>query len=365
MPRTVLELYHGGWSGGTAAYLTTLLGHLDLSRYRPLYLGYRGDPGLQRLSEGGVEVRAVASRRELWSEAKRSGAVIVHTHGVRANAEGVLLRRTTDLRHVVTVHSRLDQDYRSESRRLIARMLDDPGLRGAHAVIAVSEAIREDLIGRRVPARAIHVVESGVSGARRPWTRGALHEAFAIPEDRLVLVSVARHQPVKGLDVLLAALGLVHREPGCPDFALLLFGEGPDTDALREKARREGIADRVKFLGYRADVQDVLSGADLFVLPSRAEGFGLAALEAMAAGLPVVASAVGNLPTLMDQGRCGVLVPPEDVPSLAAATLGLLTDPARRATLAALGQARYRECFTPEGMAERTMAVWDTVLEGV
>lgn len=361
-PRTVIELYHGGWSGGTAAYLTTLLPNLNPERYRPLYLGFPGDPGLSRLAAAEVLVREVASRPELLSVARTSGAAIVHTHGVRANAEGALLRRVSGLRHVVTVHSRLDQDYRSQWRRLAARMLDDPGLKGASALIAVSGAIREDLIARGAPAQAIAIVESGVAEASSPWTRAELHRAFAIPDDHLVLVSVARHHPVKGLDVLISALGVLARDPRSPAFTTLLMGEGPETEALREQVRKEDLAGRVQFLGYRSDVRDVLSGADLFVLPSRAEGFGLAALEAMAAGVPVLATAVGNLPALLDGGRLGVLVPSDDTSALAAGILGLLGDSTRRATLRTLARDRYEERFTPDVMALRTMEVWDRVL---
>lgn len=362
MSRTVIELYHGGWSGGTAAYLTTLLPHLDPERYRPLYLGFSGDPGLKRLADAGVPTREVSSRPELVSVARTSGAAIVHTHGVRANAEGRLLKRVSGTRQVVTVHSRLDQDYRSPLRRLAARMMDDPGLKGVSAIIAVSGAIREDLIARGAPARSIFVVESGSPEAASPWTRAELHRAFAISDDHLVLACVARHHPVKGLDILLRALGVLSRDPRTPPFVTLLFGEGPETDALREQARQEGLEGRIQFLGYRADVRDVLSGADLFVLPSRAEGFGLAALEAMAAGVPVLATAVGNLPALLDGGRIGVLVPGEDHSALAAGILGVLQDPTRRATLRTLARDRYEERFTPDVMATRTMEVWDRVL---
>lgn len=361
MSETVIELYHGGWSGGTAAYLTTLLPHLDPARYRPLYVGFTGDKGLARLAAVDVPVREVASRRELLAVARESQAAIIHTHGVRANAEGAVLRRIAKVRHVVTVHSRLDQDYRSSLRRMAARMLDDRGLKGVHALIAVSEAIREDLIERGAPSESIHVVDSASPEAPSPWTRAELHRAFAIPDDHLVIVTVARHEPVKGLDVLVSALASLAREANAPPFTALFFGEGPDTDALREQSRREGVADRIALQGFRSDVRDVLSGTDLFVLPSRSEGFGLAALEAMAAGVPVVASAVGNLPALLNGGRTGLLVPSEDRSALAAALLSLLTDPARRATLSTLGRSRYLEFFTPVVMASRTMAVWDGV----
>jgi len=361
VPRMVVELYHGGWSGGTAAYLATLLAHVDPERYRPVYIGYGGDPGLTRLAALGIAVRAVKTRGELVRAVRVEGAELVHTHGVRANLEGRTLAGLGRLPHVVTVHSRLDQDYRSAWRRRVARLVDDRSLARAAAVIAVSEALREDLMRRGVPEGRIHVVESAVPPPAAPWTRADIGQAFGVPDDVLLVATAARHHPVKGLDVLLAAVGRLVREGNPPPFRVLLFGEGPETEALRAQAALVGAAGHVMFLGFRTDVRDVLAGVDIFVLPSRAEGFGLAALEAMAAGIPVVATSVGNLPHLLDHGRAGILVPSDDAEALATALDAVLRSPDRRVALGAAARARYLAAFTPARMAEETMAVWDAV----
>lgn len=361
VPRTVVELYHGGWAGGTAAYLATLLTHVDSKRYRPLYIGYAGDPGLARLASLGVAVRAVKTWGELLRVVRAEGEGLVHTHGVRANLEGRSLAAMSRVPHVVTVHSRLDQDYRSAWRRRIARLVDDRSLARALALIAVSKAIRDDLIRRGVPKGRIHVVESAVPPPATPWTRADVGRAFGVPDNTLLVATAARHHPVKGLDVLLAAVARLVREEHLPPFRVLLFGEGPDTELLRAQAKQAGVAEQVAFVGFRADVRDILAGVDLFVLPSRAEGFGLAALEAMAAGVPVVTTSVGNLPHLLDHGRAGILVPSEDAGALATALGDLLRNPERRLALGAAARARYLEAFTPERMAEETMAVWDAV----
>lgn len=357
--RRILELYKGGWQGGTAAYLTTLLPALAAQGYEAVYAAEAGDPGLSRLSAVGVETATVASPMAALALARRLGVAIVHSHGVRMNLVGRLAARAADAAQVVTVHSRLAQDYRSPARMAAAWALAGPGLGGARAIVAVSEAIRQDLLARGVAAGRIHVVASGVAPPPPPWTGLALREAFAVPQGSLVVGTVARHHRVKGLDVLVDALARLGADPACPPFVHLFLGDGAEGEALRSRARAAGIADRVRFPGFRADARAIVGALDLFVLPSRAEGFGLAVVEAMAAAVPVVATAAGNLPSLLDGGRLGALVPVDDASAMAAAVAVLLRDPARRAELGALGLARYREAYSAEAMARRTAQVLD------
>ncbi|MCL6596710.1 MAG: glycosyltransferase family 4 protein [Firmicutes bacterium] len=361
---TVVELYRGGWRGGTAAYLRTLLPALEGTGWHAVYAAPSGDEGHRVLAERGVETAVVPTAAALAAFVRRRGARVVHTHGVRMNLVGRAVARAGGAVQVVTVHSRLEQDYASRVRALAAAGLWGPGVGGAAAVVAVSEAVRQDLLRRGLPPARVHVVESGVEPPPPPWSRAEAARAFDLPADALVGGTVARLHPVKGLDALVDALALMARDASLGPYAHLFLGEGPEGARLRARAEAAGVGERVRWLGYRTDARAVVGAFDVFVLPSRAEGFGLAALEAMAAGVPVVATAVGNLPSLLDGGRLGVLVPVDDPPALAAAMADLLRDPRRRRELGEAGRARYARDYAPEAMAERTAAVFAAALGG-
>lgn len=360
--RTVLELYQGGWRGGTAAYLRTLLPALAAEGYEAVYAAARDDPGLGALAGLGIELAETASLAGLPALARRRGVAVVHSHGVRMNLLGRVAARAAGAAQIVTVHSRLAQDYRSPVRMALASRLAAPGLSGARAVIAVSEAVRQDLLERGLRPERVHVVQSGVGPPPPAWTRAMLRESFAVPEDAAVLGTVARHHPVKGLDGLIDALGLLAQDPEVPPFVHLLIGDGPEGPALRARARARGVFERVRFVGFRPDARAIVGGLDVFVLPSRAEGFGLAALEAMAAGVAVVAAAAGNLPALLDGGRLGVVVPVDDAPALASAIKSLVASSLRRLDLGRAARARYLERYSDGAMAKRTAAVFDAVV---
>ena len=149
-----------------------------------------------------------------------------------------------------------------------------------------------------------------------------------------------------------------------PRLCVLLAGEGPEATALRALADELQLGSAVQFLGRRNDAGDLLAACDLFVLPSRAEGLGVAALEALGAARPVIASKVGGLADLIVHERCGLHVPPEDPAALAAAIARLRDDTALRERLAAAGPARVDEGFRVGQYVERHLAVYARVLAG-
>jgi glycosyltransferase involved in cell wall biosynthesis len=133
----------------------------------------------------------------------------------------------------------------------------------------------------------------------------------------------------------------------------VIVGDGPERDALGAHIRARGLEDSVHLVGEARDVPAILREFDVFALPSKAEGTSMSVLEAMASGIPVVASAVGGTPDLLDQGRCGVLVPPNDVSALADALVDLLRAPDRRRALAAAARARVARDFDESVVARR------------
>ena len=145
----------------------------------------------------------------------------------------------------------------------------------------------------------------------------------------------------------------------------MIAGEGPERSALEAQARTLGLADRVVLLGYRDDVCDLLASCDLFVLPSLFEGLPLSVLEAMAAGKPVVATAIGGTDEAVVHGETGLLVPPADAASLAKAIRTALSDPRLSQRLGAAGRARVYQEFSAQTMVRHITEIYDELLDSL
>jgi glycosyltransferase involved in cell wall biosynthesis len=195
------------------------------------------------------------------------------------------------------------------------------------------------------------------SAADRAAARTALGVA---PEDRLVGTLGRLDEPKKGLRTFLAAAARVAAAE--PRARFVLIGDGPARQELERRAASLGLRERVRFHGEVEDPERLLPGLDLLAQPSLWEGFGLSVVEAMAAGVPVVASRVGGIPEAARDESEAVLVPPGDATRLAEAMVSLLRDPARAARLGAAGRRRALEEFSLERLVEETAALYDTLL---
>jgi glycosyltransferase involved in cell wall biosynthesis len=206
--------------------------------------------------------------------------------------------------------------------------------------ICVSESERAAGIEARTcdAARSV-VIRTGIDARSRPRAR----PADGVP----VIVSVGRLQPPKDVTTLLRALALVHGA-----YNALVVGGGSELHAAEEERRRLGLEEVVDLAGERDDVPAILASSHVFVLSSRSEALPVSILEAMAAGLPVVASRTGGVPELVVDGQTGVLVPAGDPSALAAALQRLVDDPALRAGLGAAGRARVEEQFRLESFLQ-------------
>jgi glycosyltransferase involved in cell wall biosynthesis len=207
----------------------------------------------------------------------------------------------------------------------------------AHTIVANSRAAADQLIAERVPAHKIAIVPNGLDAdavvAHTPRTR------------RRKVIVVANLRPEKGHDVLIdAAVDVLRR---FPDASFEIVGGGRQLQPLIDRAAAKGVLHAFTFLGHRDDVAERLGAADLFVLPSRSEAFPNAVLEAMAAGLPVVTSAVGGMLELVDDGRTGLLAPPDNPSALADRIVRVMDDSGLAARLgsAAREETRARYSF--------------------
>lgn len=213
----------------------------------------------------------------------------------------------------------------------------------------------------RVPTERITVVHRGRDarrlGARTAERRVRVRQGLGVPNDAELVVSVGRQDYQKGQSVLVAAVGRL--VPRRPSIRLLVAGRsGNATPALQATSERSGLGDRVRFLGHREDVPDLLAAADLFAFPSLFEGFPGAMIEAMALGLPIVASDIPPVRELRGPAANSLLVPPNDPAALAEALAELLDDSARAAAMGESGRARYEAHFTLEEAGASMVALY-------
>jgi glycosyltransferase involved in cell wall biosynthesis len=224
--------------------------------------------------------------------------------------------------------------------------------------IAVSRDVAVELEQRfRWPPGKIEVVYNAVSLDRFDGTApDGLREEIGGDTGRPVVLTCARLDQQKGHPVLIRAAAAI------PGVAFALAGEGPERGRLEALAAQLDISDRVHFLGYRADIPQLLEAADVFALPSLYEGSSLAVLEAMAARRAIVSSRIGGTEELIEDGENGILVPPGDADALTAALRRLLDDPNLRGRLGGHARARVERDFTPDAMTRQVERIYGELL---
>lgn len=269
--------------------------------------------------------------RRLVRLLRRERVDVLHAHMFGSNVWGTVLGRVAGV-PVVIAHEH-GWSYRGRPlRRLIDR---EVVARGADAYLAVSEYDRRQMTHvERIPAERIHVVPNGIP----PLVRAGhdVRAELGIPAGASVIGTVCELRPEKALEVLVDAAAQL------PDVHVLIVGDGPEEAKLRARIRGAGVGERVRLLGRRNDVADVLAALDVAACCSDFEAAPLSVMEYMAAALPVVATRVGGLPDLVRDGETGVLVDPRNPGALAAAVEALLESPEQRRRLGAAGRERQR-----------------------
>jgi glycosyltransferase involved in cell wall biosynthesis len=294
---------------------------------------------IEQLAGLGREIRPLADLVTLWQLyglIRRCQPAIVHTHTAKAGVLGRIAARLAGVPVIVhTYHGHVLRGYFGPLKTAFFRRLETALNRVTDVAITVSTALREDLAEMGVAPRAkIRVVPLGLDLARfaRPPARGGLRDACGASAGDVLIGVVGRLVPIKDIDCFLEAAARVAESAPAACFAIV--GDGECRQALEQKAAALGLGTRATFAGWRKDLESVYADLDVVVNSSRNEGTPVALIEAMAAGRPVVATAVGGTADLLGEGQRGLLVPPASPSALAEAILETLAHPeesARRA----------------------------------
>ena len=314
-------------------------------------------PGLlaPRVEDLGGRVRCIARRpgERLGTIGRLKAALrelrpdVVHSHQIGALLYGGPAARAAGV--PLTVHTEHGKHYSGRLRtRLVGRLA---GRFAARFFCVSADIAAEALSSRIVPRRKVHVIPNGIETSRFLGgdDGGSLRRSLAIPPDVPVIGTVGRLGEIKRQDLLIRAFGRVRSRK--PDVHLLLVGDGPLREELGELATALGLDGSVHFAGYQPEPERYLRVMDVFALTSRSEGMPLAVLEAWATGIPVVATRVGGLPELIEEGRTGVLIEPDDEAGLAEALCDLVLDRDRARQLGEAGSRQVRSRFDSRVMA--------------
>ncbi len=356
--------------GGTESHVLEVASRLDRARFDVTVCALKGEDVIAlELRKRGVRVITLGGRGKLdgrvvwklWRLIRQERPEIIHAFLFWANLACRVLGK---LLHVpLRISSYHDMEVGSGGYRLVADRLT---AQWTHVMNCCSEAVRQSVRSRIGGEEAKYVtIPFGVDLSRFEGGGVLKKPELGLQEGPAVIGTVCRLvEPKKGLGILLEAVAQLRKQAPVPGCQLLIVGEGPAHESLRERSEKLGIAPWVVFTGMRRDVAGLLPLMDVFVLPSLYEGFGIAILEAMAARRPVVATAVGGIPEFVVHGQTGLLVPPGDPVALAAAVHSLLSHPEQARLMGVRGRERARDHFAIESVVRRHEELYESSLAG-
>ncbi len=366
-PYKILHIIGGGEIGGAEQHVLTLLYGIDRTRFTPHLVCLTDGPfaALARETNIPTITRSMHFPLDLsplpgiirW--ARQKGINLVHTHGSRANLLGRLGARWLGVPSLTTVHSSLAHDYLSPWSARMALGLDRLTLPLTSGIITVSEYLAKEVAlrgGRNL--ETIYNGQAPISFDDPSSSRHKFRLQWGIPTDALVLGTIGRLHPTKGQTYLIKAASQLRFK--FPNLHLLLIGDGPLRQDLELELKQSTLP--YTLTGYLPQAYEALPAMDLFVLPSVCEGMGLVLLEAMQAGVPIVASAVGGIPEVVRAGEDGLLVSPGDVAGFSNACSKIIENPDLAKSLVLSGLSRWPK-FSVDSMIRETEQVYTRILD--
>ncbi len=360
----VAQVMATGTNGGAQEHVINLVGRLDREFYDVSVVSLSAGSAVRKLQRMGIDVTVIDDPDDAIATATLAAhladvrADVIHNHMYRAEIVGTKAAIALgDAGHrrpwvISTVHSsrvRSSEDQ-AELRRLSPQI---------DHVIAVSNAIEQKLVAEGRDGAPVSLIYNGIDLERYDHQEACctLREEYGMDADAEIVGVVGRLELEKGHPTLLEAWPLVLDQRPCA--YLLIVGEGSRQDALHQIARDQGVERHVIFTGRRDDIPAVTAAFDVAVLPSYREAQGLTILEAMALSRPVVASNVGGIPEMIENGRNGLLVPPHDPPALAGAIVRLLTDHQLADMIGRAGHDTVHDRFCIQLMVNAVQALYD------
>lgn len=369
MTRRVLWLTKGLGRGGAERLLTTCAPHVERDRFEVevAYLMPAKSAYVDRLRGQGIAVHCLDGGSDLdlrWSARLRAllrdgDFALLHTHSPMPASVARVVALGGGTRIVHTAHNMWSRYHRATYwANALTYTRND-------AVIAVSQAvadsIRPQFLSPRVRRQGIDVVLHGIDLDERSGVldRAAARTALGLPADALVVGTVGNLTEKKDHRLLVQAFADLRRS--CPGAHLCIVGSGPLEHQLAGWVREAGVAEVTTLAGSRDDAAELMAAFDVFALSSRFEGLSIALVEALACGVPCVATRVGGVPEVLDEGGAGVMVPAGDRRLLAEALRGVLCDDERRAVMGRAATARAQD-FDIRRSTRQIETIYDRVL---
>lgn len=292
--------------------------------------------------------------------AHKNNVDIIHCHGYKANIlSGLLPFRCGKIPYISTLHGWTST--KKYTKMWFYEWLDAVMAKRADCVVAVSQAMRENLRLKFLNINPV-VIYNGIKNSEEySVIETDSYLLKGLDNKKLKLISIGRLSKEKGFNILLKAVQHIKTKWN-DDVQLFIIGEGPEKDNLMKLAQECGISENVVFPGYMDNACKILKYFDIFVMSSLTEGMPITLLEAMRAGMPIVATAVGGIPEALEGGKCGILVPPGSELELAKSIVELYENSPLREELSIKSKIRFNEEFTVEKMEEKYRSVYLDVI---